>query len=71
MYTESNVVGQEKGQFNESVQEALIWASKLGHMDILETLLCNESLVNVDINQQCALSGKINIKLVCYIHINA
>ena len=40
------------------IQEALIWASKLGHMDILEILLCNDDAISVNINKQCSLTGK-------------
>ena len=43
---------------NETFQEALIWASKLGHMDILEMLLSNEDGVVVNVNSKCALTGE-------------
>ena len=42
----------------ETIQEALIWASKLGHMDILEILLCNEDVIPLNINKICSLTGK-------------
>ena len=42
---------------NETFQEALILAAKLGHIDILEVLLSNEDRIVVDINKKCALSG--------------
>ena len=49
--------GVKCDQLNETVQEALIWASKLGHMEILETLLCNDSIIPVNINEKCTLTG--------------
>ena len=42
---------------NETFQEALIWAAKLGHMDILDMLLSNEDGIVADINSKCALTG--------------
>merc|ERR1712223_128465 len=40
----------------ETFQESLIWAAKLGHIDILEILLSNEDGAIVDINKKCALT---------------
>ena len=40
-----------------TMQEALIWASKLGHMDILEILLSNEDAIPINVNKKCSLTG--------------
>ena len=53
---ESNGINKQ----NETLQEALIWASKLGHMDILEILLCNEDALSVNVNKKCSLTGMQN-----------
>ena len=45
-------------QLGETLQEALVWASKLGHMEILEIILRNENAVSVNINKRCVLTGK-------------
>ena len=48
----------------ETFQESLIWAAKLGHIDILELLLSNEDGAIVDINKKCALTGKSWLKII-------
>jgi ankyrin repeat protein len=53
----------------ETIQEALIWASKLGHMDILEILLCNEDVIPLDVNKKCSLTGEYDSGKVTFSHI--
>ena len=48
----------------ETFQESLIWAAKLGHIDILEILLSNEDGAIVDINKKCALTGKFGVNII-------
>ena len=40
-----------------TMQEAIVWASKLGHMDILEILLSNEDAIPINVNKKCSLTG--------------
>ena len=54
---ESAAEKDNSDKINETIQEALIWAAKLGYMDILEILLSHGDAKSLDINKKCVLTG--------------